>query len=452
MSWKVLIANRGEIALRILRSCHALGYETVVCHSEADSNSLAVRLADEHLCIGPASATHSYLDKAQILRAAELTGADAIHPGYGFLSENAEFAEQVEASGFIFIGPESRHIRLMGDKHQALETAKKHGLPTVPGSEGLLGPDLIEVARCGANIGYPLLIKAASGGGGKGIKLIESAEQLIEALPLMRTEAVQCYGNTDLYLEKYLRNPRHIEVQILGDGHGGSWHFGLRDCSVQRRHQKILEEASPLNLDPKSTEKLLEQCCRFIQEIEYRGLGTLEFLYTEGAFFFIEMNTRIQVEHPITEMITGHDLVQLQLQLLKEGKLPLRQSDITMTGHALECRINAEDPQTFHPCPGTVIFYHPPGGFGVRVDSAIYQGDTISPYYDSMIAKIITHAPTRGEAIAKMRVALNECVIDGITTNIELHKTLLEHPDFIQGGYSTTILERVKEVWDKTPA
>ena len=448
---KILIANRGEIAIRIMETCQKMGIKTVAVYSEADANALHVKKADEAVYLGPAPSTDSYLKIPALVRAIQQTGADAVHPGYGFLSEKKEFCDAVKKAGAVFIGPDTHAIEVMGDKIESKKLAKSAGVNTVPGTEDAV-ESLEEARKVADEIGFPIMIKAAAGGGGKGIKLIESAEQLIETLPLMRTEAIQCYGNTDLYLEKYLRNPRHIEVQVLGDGQGGSWHFGLRDCSVQRRHQKVLEEASPLALDPKSTEKLLEQCCSFIKEFKYRGLGTLEFLYTEGAFFFIEMNTRIQVEHPITEMITGHDLVQLQLQLLKEGTLPLKQSDIQMSGHALECRINAEDPKTFHPCPGTVSFYHPPGGFGVRVDSAIYQGDTISPYYDSMIAKIITHAPTRDEAIAKMRVALNECVIDGITTNIDLHKALLEHPDFIQGGYSTTILERVKEVWDKTPA
>lgn len=443
MSWKVLIANRGEIALRILRACKTLAYETVVCHSQADRLSLPVRLADEHLCIGPPPALLSYLDIAQIIRAAELSGADAIHPGYGFLSENASFSEQVTAAGFIFIGPSADHIRLMGDKHQAIATAQYYGLPTVPGSGGVVNSNLSETLKTAHGIGYPLLIKAVSGGGGKGIQLITSAEQLIEMLPLMQTEALRCYGNNALYLEKYLINPRHIEVQILGDGAGGAWHFGLRDCSVQRRHQKVLEEGWPGHLDRIATDHLLEKCCHFIRSIGYKGLGTLEFLYSQGSFFFIEMNTRIQVEHPITEMISGHDLVAAQLRLFHRIPITLKQSEIKFHGHAIECRINAEDPKSFHPCAGTVSFYHPPGGFGVRVDTALYQGAVISPYYDSMIAKIITHAPTRTEAIAKMRMALRECVIDGIKTNIPLHMALLDYEEFIVGGYGTNILQNM---------
>lgn len=443
MSWKVLIANRGEVALRILRACKVLGYETVIAHSEADRLGLAVRLADEHLCIGPAPAPLSYLDPVQIIRAAELTGANAIHPGYGFLSENAAFAEQVTASGFTFIGPSAEHIRMMGDKHHAIATAQHYHLPTIPGSNGLISADISEAARQAEAIGYPVLIKAASGGGGKGIRLVQDTHELREALPVMQLEAMRCYGNSDLYLEKYLINPRHIEVQILGDGAGGAWHFGLRDCSVQRRHQKILEEAWPVGLDPDASEELLEKCCHFIRSICYKGLGTLEFLYSQGAFFFIEMNTRLQVEHPITEMICRYDLVMAQLRLFHEGSISLRQSEIQFQGHAIECRINAEDPITFVPSPGKISFYHAPGGMGVRVDSALYQGALISPYYDSLVAKVIAHGQTRSEAIAKLRMALQECVIGGIKTNLPLHVKLLSHDAFIRGGYGTQLLQEI---------
>ena len=439
---KVIIANRGEIALRILRACRELGIRTVAVHSSADRDLKHVRLADESVCIGPAPANQSYLNIPAIISAAEVTDAVAIHPGYGFLSENADFAEQVERSGFIFIGPRPETIRLMGDKVSAISAMRAAGVPCVPGSNGSLGEDDVENARMAREIGYPVIIKAAGGGGGRGMRVVHSEASLHNAILLTRSEAGAAFGNDQVYMEKYLENPRHIEFQVLADTQGNAIHLGERDCSMQRRHQKVIEEAPAPNLSKTLRNKIGERCAQACREIGYRGAGTFEFLYENGEFYFIEMNTRLQVEHPVTEMTSGIDIVQQQLRVARGEKLALTQADIVCHGHSLECRINAENPETFTPSPGLIQTWHAPGGFGVRVDSHIHAGCVVPPYYDSMVAKLIVHGASRADALAKMRVALSETHIDGIDTNLPLHRQLLEDPDFIAGGVDIHHLER----------
>ena len=438
---KVLIANRGEIALRILRACRELGIRTVAVHSTADADSMHVRLADESVCIGPPAARDSYLNVAAILTAATITGADAIHPGYGFLSENAAFAETVEAHDLTFIGPSPDHIRMMGDKITAKAAMRSLGVPLVAGSDGAL-PDLETARTVAEQVGYPVLIKAAAGGGGRGMKVAESADMLEEAWRIARTEARAAFGNDEVYLEKYLDRPRHIELQILADSHGEVVHLGERDCSLQRRHQKLLEEAGSPALTPQARDAIGAVATTALKTLGYRNAGTLEFLYQDGDFAFIEMNTRLQVEHPVTEMVCGIDLVREQIRIAAGAALGYTQADIRIVGHAIECRINAEDPDSFAPTPGRVEMYHPPGGLGVRIDSALYAGYVVPPYYDSMIAKLIVHAPTRAQAIARMQRALDECVISGIKTVIPLHKRILADPAFRAGDYTIHWLEQ----------
>jgi len=438
---KVLIANRGEIALRVQRACRELGIPTVAVHSTADSEAMHVRLSDESVCIGPPAARDSYLNMAAILSAAHVTGADAIHPGYGFLSENADFAEMVEDHGLTFIGPTSDHIRMMGDKITAKAAMSRLGVPLVPGSDGAL-PDL-ETARDVASIvGYPVLIKAAAGGGGRGMKVAHTADELEEAWRVARTEARAAFGNDEVYLEKYLDRPRHIELQILADTHGEVVHLGERDCSLQRRHQKLLEEAGSPALTGAQRDEIGATATAALKQLGYRNAGTLEFLYQDGQFAFIEMNTRLQVEHPVTEMVCGIDLVREQIRIAAGEKLGYTQADITFSGHAIECRVNAEDPETFMPTPGRVQAFHAPGGLGVRVDSALYAGYVVPPYYDSMIAKLIVHAPTRPEAIARLRRALEEFAVLGIKTTLPLHQRIVEDPAFQAGDYTIHWLER----------
>ncbi|MDE7539763.1 acetyl-CoA carboxylase biotin carboxylase subunit [Gluconobacter sphaericus] len=437
---KVLIANRGEIALRIQRACREMGIKTVAVHSTADADAMHVRLADEAVCIGPPSARDSYLNVAAILSAAMITGADAIHPGYGFLSENAEFAETVEEHGLAFIGPTAEHIRTMGDKIAAKATMRALGVPLVPGSDGGLA-DLQAAREVADKVGYPVLIKAAAGGGGRGMKVAMTADDIEEAWSVARAEARAAFGNDEVYLEKYLNRPRHIELQILGDAHGNVVHFGERDCSLQRRHQKLLEEAGSPALTDAEREEIGRTATEALSRMGYRNAGTLEFLYQDGQFCFIEMNTRLQVEHPVTEMVCNVDLVREQIRIASGEPLGYTQSDIKMSGHAIECRINAEDPETFMPSPGTIKVFHAPGGLGVRMDSAIYAGYRIPPYYDSMIAKLIVHAPTRAEAIARMQRALDECVVDGVKTVIPLHQKILADPSFQKGDYTIHWLE-----------
>jgi acetyl-CoA carboxylase biotin carboxylase subunit len=439
---KILIANRGEIALRIQRACRELGIRTVVVHSEADTEAKYVKLADESVCIGPAPAAASYLNIPAIISAAEVTDAQAIHPGYGFLSENADFAEKVERSGFVFIGPHPENIRLMGDKVNAKKAMVKAGVPTVPGSEGPLPEDAKEIVRVARKVGYPVIIKASGGGGGRGMRVVHTEAALLNAVNMTRTEAQAAFGNPVVYLEKYLENPRHIEFQILADGHKNVVHLGERDCSLQRRHQKVLEESPAPGLPAKLRDKVGERCVEACRKIGYRGAGTFEFLYEEGEFFFIEMNTRIQVEHPVTEMVTGVDLVQEQIYVATGQKLRLRQKDIQMRGHAIECRINAEDPYRFTPSPGKITSYHQPGGPGIRVDSHVYQGYSVPPNYDSMVGKVIAYGATREQAIARMRIALSEMVVEGIQTNIPLHRDLLIDTHFLRGGVSIHYLEQ----------
>ncbi|MCH4025216.1 MAG: acetyl-CoA carboxylase biotin carboxylase subunit [Acetobacter fabarum] len=438
---KILIANRGEIALRILRACRELGIKTVAVHSTADADAMHVRLADEAVCIGPASSRDSYLNVAAILSAATITGAEAIHPGYGFLSENADFAETVEAHGLVFIGPTAEHIRMMGDKITAKTTMLALGVPLVPGSDGELA-NLEEAHEVASRVGYPVLIKAAAGGGGRGMKVAHSADELSDAWSMARTEARAAFGNDAVYMEKYMDRPRHIELQILGDNYGNVVHFGERDCSLQRRHQKVLEEAGSPAISAEQRDAIGRTATEALSRMGYRNAGTLEFLYQDGQFCFIEMNTRLQVEHPITEMVCDVDLVREQIRLAAGEKLGYTQADVTFSGHAIECRINAEDPTTFAPCPGTVAVYHPPGGLGVRVDSALYTGYRVPPYYDSMIAKLIVHAPTRAQAIARMQRALDEFVVEGIKTVIPLHRAILEDPGFQSGDYTIHWLEQ----------
>ncbi|MFC4487441.1 MULTISPECIES: acetyl-CoA carboxylase biotin carboxylase subunit [Tepidiphilus] len=439
---KVLIANRGEIALRILRACRELGIRTVAVHSEADREAKNVLLADESVCIGPASSSQSYLNIPAIIAAAEVTDAEAIHPGYGFLSENADFAQRVEASGFVFIGPRPETIRLMGDKVSAKAAMKEAGVPCVPGSDGALPEDPDTILALARRVGYPVIIKAAGGGGGRGMRVVHTEAALLNAVAMTRTEAQAAFGNPTVYLEKYLERPRHIEIQVLADEYGHAVWLGERDCSMQRRHQKILEEAPAPGIERKKIATLGERCVEACRRIGYRGAGTFEFLYENGEFYFIEMNTRIQVEHPVTEMITGIDLVQAQIRVAAGEKLWFRQKDITLHGHAIECRINAEDPYRFTPSPGLITHWHPPGGPGVRVDSHVYTGYRVPSHYDSLIGKLIAHADTREAAIAKMRGALQELVIDGIHTNAALHFELMNDGPFHEGGLSIHYLEQ----------
>ncbi|NDU85061.1 MAG: acetyl-CoA carboxylase biotin carboxylase subunit [Ferrovum sp.] len=438
---KILIANRGEIALRILRACRELGIKTVAVHSEADADAKAVVLADESVCIGPASSQLSYLNIPAIIAAAEVTGAEAIHPGYGFLSENADFAERVENSGFVFIGPRAETIRLMGDKISAKATMKAAGVPIVPGSEGQLPDDPKELKKLASSIGYPVLIKASAGGGGRGMRVVEREEDLLGFLDLTRSEARAAFGNDTVYMEKYLSQPRHVEIQVLSDEYGHAIYLGERDCSMQRRHQKIIEEAPAPGISAAQRQKIGESCAAACRRINYRGAGTFEFLYENGEFYFIEMNTRVQVEHPVTELITGIDIVQEQIRIAAGEKMAWRQKDIHLRGHALECRINAEDPFSFIPSPGRITQYHVPGGPGIRVDSHIYQNYFVPPHYDSLIAKVLTHGATREQALARMRIALSEMVVEGIKTNIPLHQQLLQDAAFIAGGTSIHYLE-----------
>ncbi len=441
MFQKILIANRGEIALRIQRACRELGIPTVAVHSTADAEAMHVRLADESVCIGPPPARGSYLNVAAILSAASITGADAIHPGYGFLSENAGFAEMVEAHGVTFIGPSPAHIRMMGDKIAAKAAMASLGVPLVPGSDGAV-PDVETALAVGKQIGYPVLVKAAAGGGGRGMKVARSAEEMEDAFRIARSESLAAFGNDAVYIEKYLDRPRHIEMQILADSQGSVVHFGERDCSLQRRHQKLLEEAGSPAISPAQRDALGETATNALRTLGYRNVGTLEFLYQDGQFAFIEMNTRLQVEHPVTEMICGVDLVREQIRVAAGNALGYTQSDIHFNGHAIECRITAEDPETFVPSPGRVTAYHAPGGLGVRIDSALYAGYFVPPFYDSMIGKLIVHAPTRPEAINRLRRALDEFAIAGIKTTIPLHQKIVEAPEFLAGDYTIHWLER----------
>jgi len=439
---KILIANRGEIALRIQRACREMGIRTVVVHSEADTEAKYVKLADESVCIGPAPSGLSYLNVPAIISAAEVTDAQAIHPGYGFLSENADFAEKVERSGFVFIGPRPENIRLMGDKVSAKAAMIKAGVPTVPGSEGALPDDPKEIVKIARKVGYPVIIKAAGGGGGRGMRVVHTEAALINAVNMTRSEAQAAFANPMVYLERYLEEPRHIEIQILADAHKNAVHLGERDCSLQRRHQKVMEESPAPELPAKVRDKIGERCVDACKRIGYRGVGTFEFLYENGEFYFIEMNTRIQVEHPVTEMVTGLDLVQEQIRVAAGDKLRFRQKDIQFRGHAIECRINAEDPYRFTPSPGRITSYHPPGGPGIRVDSHVYQGYTVPPNYDSMVGKVIAFGATREQALGRMRIALSEMVVEGILTNIPLHRELLNDTLFMRGGVSIHYLEQ----------
>ena len=439
---KVLIANRGEIALRVQRACRELGIKTVVVHSEADADAKYVRLADESVCIGPAPSAQSYLNIPAIISAAEVTDAQAIHPGYGFLSENADFAEKVEKSGFVFIGPRPDTIRLMGDKVSARAAMAKAGIPCVPGSDAALPEDAKEVIKLAREIKYPVMIKAAGGGGGRGMRVVHTEAALLSAVSLTRGEAAAAFGDPSIYMEKYLENPRHIEIQVLADEHKNTVHLFERDCSMQRRHQKIIEEAPAPEIPLRALTRIGERAAEACRKIEYRGAGTFEFLYLDGEFFFIEMNTRIQVEHPVTEFITGIDLVQQQLRIAAGQKLPFRQRDIVRRGHAIECRINAEDPETFAPSPGRITSYHAPGGPGIRVDSHVYQNYFVPPNYDSMVGKVIAYGDSREQAIARMRVALSEMIVEGIKTNIPLHQELLLDDSFLRGGTSIHYLEQ----------
>ena len=441
MFQKILIANRGEIALRIQRACREMGIQTVAVHSTADSDAMHVRLADESVCIGPPSSKESYLNMPALISAASITNADAIHPGVGFLSENAQFAEMVEAHGIAFIGPSPEHIRLMGDKISAKNEAKRLGLPVTPGSAAAIDTpdDAVQAARA---VGYPVLIKATNGGGGKGMKVAHDDEELATAYRMARIEAKANFGNDAVYMERYLQHPRHIEIQVFGDAHGNAIHLGERDCSIQRRHQKLIEESPSPGLNPEERARIGDLAANVVREMGYLGAGTMEFLYENGEFFFMEMNTRIQVEHPVTEMITGLDLIREQIRVASGMKLSVAQKDIRFTGHAIECRINAEDPETFMPSPGLIEGWHPPGGPGVRVDSAIYAGYRVPPHYDSMVAKLIVHGSTRLDAIMRMRRALDEFVIVGIETSLPLHRRLLRDPTFIDGTYNIHWLEK----------
>ncbi|HKJ17430.1 MAG TPA: acetyl-CoA carboxylase biotin carboxylase subunit [Xanthomonadales bacterium] len=439
---KIVIANRGEIALRILRAAHAMGIKTVALHSTVDRNLKHVGMADESVCIGPASATESYLNIPAIIAGTEVTDAIGVHPGYGFLAENADFAERVEESGFVFIGPRPETIRLMGDKVSAIKAMQEAGVPCVPGSGGPLGDDVEESHRIAREVGYPVIIKAAAGGGGRGMRVVHTEAHLNNALQLTRQEAKTAFGDATVYLEKYLQNPRHIEIQVLSDQHGNAIHLGERDCSTQRRHQKVIEEAPAPGITDKQREEIGGICVEACKRISYRGAGTFEFLYDDGSFYFIEMNTRIQVEHPVTEMVTGVDIVREQILIAAGEPLSYSQEDISIDGHSIECRINAEHPETFMPSPGVVEGFHAPGGPGIRVDSHIYDGYRVPPNYDSMIGKLLAHGQDRSQAIARMQVALDEMVLNGITTNIPLHKWLLRDAGMIRGGFNIHYLEK----------
>ena len=439
---KILIANRGEIALRILRACKELGIKAVAVHSTADRDLKHVLLADETICIGPAASAKSYLNIPAIIAAAEISGAQAIHPGYGFLSENADFAEQVERSGFIFIGPKAETIRLMGDKVSAIEAMKKAGVPCVPGSDGPLGNDTAKNIEIAKRIGYPVIIKASGGGGGRGMRVVRAEKDLEQSITMTRAEAKAAFSNDMVYMEKYLENPRHVEIQVMADGQGNAIYLAERDCSMQRRHQKVVEEAPAPGITPEIRKNIGERCANACIEIGYRGAGTFEFLYENGEFYFIEMNTRIQVEHPVTEMITGIDLIKEQLRIAAGLPLSVTQDQVNVHGHAIECRINAEDPKTFMPSPGTITRFHSPGGFGVRWESHIYAGYTVPPHYDSMIGKLITYGETREIAISRMKNALAELIIDGIKTNIELHQFIMNDENFQKGGTNIHYLEK----------
>src|SRR5262247_3409920 len=439
---KILIANRGEIALRIQRACRDMGIKTVVVHSEADAEAKYVKLADESVCIGPPPSSASYLNIPAIISAAEVTDAEAIHQGYGFLAENADFAERVDKSGFVFIGPTAETIRLMGDKVNAKQAMEKAGVPCVPGSGGALPEAAEEALKIARKIGYPVIVKAAGGGGGRGMRVVHTEAALKSAISVTRAEAEAAFGNSTVYLEKYLENPRHIEVQVLADEHKNCVHLGERDCSMQRRHQKILEEAPAPDITVRQRARIGERCADACRKIQYRGAGTFEFLYQDDEFYFIEMNTRVQVEHPVTEMVTGIDIVQEQIRIAAGQKLAFRQRNIALAGHAIECRINAEDPFKFTPSPGRITSYHPPGGPGVRVDSHVYHGYVVPPNYDSLIGKVIAYGATREQAIRRMRIALSEMVVEGIQTNIPLHQELLVDTRFLRGGTSINFLEQ----------
>lgn len=438
---KILIANRGEIALRVLRACKELGISTVAVHSTADADAMHVKLADESVCIGPPPSKDSYLNIPALLAACEITGADAVHPGYGFLSENARFAEILNEHNLHFIGPKPEHIRIMGDKIEAKRTAKRLGIPVVPGSEGAIDNDA-DAVKVAAEIGFPVLVKAASGGGGRGMKVARTADDLQLALSTARTEAKAAFGDASVYLEKYLEKPRHIEIQVLGDGRGGAIHLGERDCSLQRRHQKIWEEGPSPALNAANRARIGEIVAKAMRDLNYLGVGTVEFLYEDGEFYFIEMNTRIQVEHPVTEMITDIDLVLEQIRVAAGGDLPCAQKDVIINGHAIECRINAENPVTFRPSPGKILAYHQPGGLGVRVDSAAYQGYVIPPYYDSLVGKLIVHGKSRSECLMRLRRALDEIVVDGVETTLPLFRALVREPGIIDGDYHIHWLEQ----------
>ena len=443
---KVVIANRGEIALRIQRACQAMGIKTVALHSTVDRNQKHVGMADESVCIGPASPLESYLNIPAIIAATEVTDAVAVHPGYGFLAENADFAERVEQSGFVFIGPKAETIRLMGDKVSAIKAMQEAGVPCIPGSNGPLTENTDETLEIARRIGYPIIIKASAGGGGRGMRVVHTEAHLLNAVVLTKQEAGAAFGNSTVYMEKYLENPRHVEIQVLADTHGNAIHLGERDCSLQRRHQKVVEEAPAPGITEKQRKKIGASCVDACKRIGYRGAGTFEFLYDNGRFFFIEMNTRIQVEHPVTEMITGVDLVREQLLVAAGEPLSYSQSDIEITGHAIECRINAEDSETFLPSPGTIEAFHSPGGPGIRVDTHMYDGYKVPPNYDSMIGKLISHGNTREDAIARLRGALDEMVLRGVKTNVPLHQWVLRDPGFITGGFNIHYLEkRLKE-------
>ena len=439
---KILIANRGEIALRVLRACRELGIKTVAVHSSADAKLKHVLLADETVCIGPAASSDSYLNMPAVIAAAEVTDAVAIHPGYGFLAENAGFAERVQESGFVFVGPDPETIKLMGDKVSAIRAMRDAGVPCVPGSDGPLSDSNEDNAQCAREIGYPVIVKAAGGGGGRGMRVVHSEAALFNAITITRAEALAAFGNEQVYMERYLERPRHIEFQVLADRHGNAIHLGERDCSMQRRNQKVVEEAPAPGISAEVRKRMGERCARACLEIGYRGAGTFEFLYENDEFYFIEMNTRIQVEHPVTEMVTGFDIVRAQLQVAAGEPLGLKQDEIRWNGHAIECRINAEDPKTFMPSPGTVNLWHAPGGPGVRVDSHLYSGYSVPPYYDSLIAKVIAHGDSRTTAIARMNTALSEIVVEGIQTNVPLHQEICQHAAFKAGGTDINYLER----------
>ena len=443
MFQKILIANRGEIALRVLRACREMGIRTVAAHSEADIEAKYVKLADESVCIGPAASAQSYLNVPALISAAEVTDAGAIHPGYGFLSENADFAERVEQSGFVFIGPRAETIRLMGDKVSAKRAMQEAGVPCVPGSEGALPDDPKEIVQIARQVGYPVIIKASGGGGGRGMRVVHTEAALLGAVSTTRSEALAAFGNATIYLEKFLENPRHVEIQVLADEHGNAVHLFERDCSMQRRHQKVVEEAPAPGIDRKLIERIGERCAEACRKIGYRGAGTFEFLYENGQFYFIEMNTRVQVEHPVTEMITGIDIVQAQIRIAAGEKLWFRQSDVLRRGHAIECRINAEDPFRFTPSPGRITNWHTPGGPGVRVDSHAYSGYVVPPYYDSMIGKLICYGDSREQALRRMIIALTETAIDGIKTNLALHREIMLDGQFNAGGASIHYLEQM---------